>query len=345
MERCPNIDNFCYVCGHQVTKKDKKLRKNLITSEFLVAYTLYFSLLNMTNEYFTPSTVCRSCYTNLVRWLHRKHESPTPYGVPMVWAEDPAGHNKETCYACKNYTPDLNKKYLKKKKYISTQFASIPKARSPDFSPPEPPKNKDEISVLTDELSDLGNFDDPMDQDYIPDDLDNDEPQLITQSEMDFIVATLVLSQFAAEWLTSFLKKKKLTYGNVNSTAYRQRHAEFLKFFTSNAENTFVYCNNIKGLINKMGMEYIPGDWRLFIDGSVSGLKVVLLHVLNQKPSIPLAYSTTLKECHDTMVTILDKINYSEHHWKICCDLKVVNILQGILNVVRIFVGSNSLCI
>lgn len=78
-------------------------------------------------------------------------------------------------------------------------------------------------------------------------------------------------------------------------------------------------------------MEYVARDWRLFIDGSVSSLKAVLLHKTNQKPSIPLALGTNMKESYDTLNNILKKINYNDHKWKICCDLKVVNILRGII--------------
>lgn len=78
-------------------------------------------------------------------------------------------------------------------------------------------------------------------------------------------------------------------------------------------------------------MDYIAGDWRLFIDGSVSSLKAVLLHKTNKKPSIPLGFSTTMKETYETLGEILDKIKYNVHKWKICCDLKVVNIIQGII--------------
>lgn len=79
-----------------------------------------------------------------------------------------------------------------------------------------------------------------------------------------------------------------------------------------------------------MGMEYVTKDWRLFIDGSVTSLKAVLLHVSNKKPAIPLAYSTKLKESWTTLDQILKAIKYKDHKWKICCDLKVVNMLQGL---------------
>lgn len=93
------------------------------------------------------------------------------------------------------------------------------------------------------------------------------------------------------------------------------------------------YCNDVVGLFTEMGMDdYDANEWRLFIDGSTSSLKAVLLHVTNKKPAIPLALGTGIKECYDTLNMIINDIKYFDHNWKVCCDLKVVNILQGIID-------------
>lgn len=41
---------------------------------------------------------------------------------------------------------------------------------------------------------------------------------------------------------------------------------------------------------------------------------------------------TGMKESYETLRDILDKIRYEEQNWKLCCDLKVINILQGIID-------------
>lgn len=243
----------------------------------------------------------------------------------MLWKENPDGHNEESCYACKNHTPNMHKKTARKKQYIATAFTSLPLPRTPGVSAPRAPPT-DKTPQLIDEYGDEAEAidvgEDPNDPDYTPD--DSGEPELLTQHDMDFIVVILALSIRGAEWITSLLKRKNLTQSGVNSTVYRNRHIEFHKFFTNNEDNTFVYCNDIKGLVNKMGMDYVAAEWRLFIDGSVTSLKAVLLHVTNKKPSIPLAFSTNLKESYITLSMILDKIKYNENKWKICCDLKVI---------------------
>lgn len=102
---------------------------------------------------------------------------------------------------------------------------------------------------------------------------------------------------------------------------------EFQKYFSK--EESFVYFNNVQGLIN----EFIPGiykptSFRLFIDSSNISLKAVLLHNGNEYAAVPLAHSTTLKESHEG-IKLLDKIKCHEHDWLICYDLKMVNVLLG----------------
>lgn len=55
-----------------------------------------------------------------------------------------------------------------------------------------------------------------------------------------------------------------------------------------------------------------------------------MLHIKNIQPSVPLAYSKIHKETREVMRMILDKLNYREHNWLICADLKVVGLLMGI---------------
>ena len=45
--------------------------------------------------------------------------------------------------------------------------------------------------------------------------------------------------------------------------------------------------------------------------------------------SIPLAHSTQLKESYETMKILLTKLKYTDQAWKICVDIKVLNMLQG----------------
>ena len=67
----------------------------------------------------------------------------------------------------------------------------------------------------------------------------------------------------------------------------------------------------------------------LFIDSSKRSLKCVLLHIMNEYASIPIGHSTKLKKKYEPIKQVLEFIKYNQHNWKICVDLKTVNLLLG----------------
>lgn len=83
-------------------------------------------------------------------------------------------------------------------------------------------------------------------------------------------------------------------------------------------------------MFQQLGEPYDAKEWRLFIDSSKEILKAVLLHNGNKKPSIPVAHAVNTKESYKTMATLLRYIQYEQHNWKICSDLKVVGMLYGL---------------
>lgn len=58
-------------------------------------------------------------------------------------------------------------------------------------------------------------------------------------------------------------------------------------------------------------------------------MKAVLLHNEGSLPSVPLAYATDIKESYDSMVQILNALDYNTHKWLIVADFKVLTILNG----------------
>ena len=84
------------------------------------------------------------------------------------------------------------------------------------------------------------------------------------------------------------------------------------------------------GFLLKLGVnEYKPEEWKLIIDISKGSFKSVLVHNSNRYAPIPIVHSTSLKENHDAIKTILQHIKYEHHQWVICVDLKMVNFLLG----------------
>ena len=154
-------------------------------------------------------------------------------------------------------------------------------------------------------------------------------PQLFSQNELNDSARDLNLSKESSELLASRLKEKNLLQPGTFITYYRNRHTEFLPYFTQ--EKDIVFCNNVEGVLKKLGVtQYDPNDWRLFIDSCKRSLKCVLLHNGNDFGSIPLGHSTTLKEKYSDIKFVLEKIGYYKHNWIICVDLKMVGFLLGL---------------
>ena len=108
---------------------------------------------------------------------------------------------------------------------------------------------------------------------------------------------------------------------------YRGRHEEFKDFFSK--EDGVMFCNDVCSVMEVLGHECNPDEWRLFIDSSKVSLKVILLHNINKLPSVPLAHVANMKESYESMKLLLGKIKLDEVKRKLCGDLKVVALLLG----------------
>ena len=149
-----------------------------------------------------------------------------------------------------------------------------------------------------------------------------------TQESLNDLIKDLGLPKDAAEHLASDLKKRNLLMKETQSTVYQTIEKAFLSFFSR--EFDLVYCSDVIGLVNKLKSNvYKDEEWRIFIDSSQRSLKAVLIHNTNKFASIPIAHSTILKESYVNMEKVLSVIEYSEHNWMMCGDLKIVTILLG----------------
>lgn len=153
-------------------------------------------------------------------------------------------------------------------------------------------------------------------------------PQPFAQDELNDLIRNLGLPKDASEVLASTLKKKNLLAKGVKVSVYRKREEQFRQFFEN--QDSIVYCANVLGLMDalKPGI-YKDKNWRLFIDSSKSSLKAVLLHNTNKYAPVPVGFSKVHKEEYNSMKLLLKKLNYNEHQWLLCGDLKILTILLG----------------
>lgn len=323
--KCVNSPNlFCYVCGYFTDFSHQKTLTPLLKK----AYMLYFdSKVDDADKLWKPNIICSSCATTLSGWLRKspKHKS-MPFGVPVIWRE-PTNHFSD-CYFCMTIIKGFSFKTRKSVAYPNIESVSKPMPHDPVKCPvPIPP---DTYSLDVNDSSQSDSSANSMsagdtDSDYVP---ESDVVHLVTNAELSDLIRDLALTKGQAELLGSRMKQWNLLAPNTTICHFRFRHKELMQYFTS--DNDVCYCNDINGLMAHLGHEHKVNEWRLFIDSSKTSLKSVLLHNGNLLPSIPVAYSTQLKETYDSMRNILEKIKYNEYKWKICGDLKVVAILTGL---------------
>ena len=100
-------------------------------------------------------------------------------------------------------------------------------------------------------------------------------PKPLHQTEQNDLVRDLGLSKKAAEILVSRLQAENLVHRSVKVSYFRKREQPFINFFSE--DRHFVYCHDISGLLNELGVpHYDPTEWRLFLDSSKRSLKCVL---------------------------------------------------------------------
>jgi hypothetical protein len=317
---CKNSpDRFCYICGHVILPK----RKAKITNFVKKAYHAYFGMkLGDQDKPFAPHFCCKTCVENLRGWMNKKRKAMA-FAVPMVWRE--AQDHVTDCYFCMTNLNGINGKKKHHVKYPNVISAIKPIAHGPDLPIPDPDFSMESIPD-TPEVIDTYDTDEGSDYDNNV----STRPKLLTQGQLNDLTRDLNLSKESAQLLGSRLKENNLLASETKFYWYREREKEFRQFFSLDNTTFLVYCNNVKGLINLLGIEYDANEWRLFIDSSKRSLKAVLLNNGNKYSSVPIGYSFQMKENYENMAHLLSSINYKDHQWLICGDLKIVGLVLGL---------------
>ena len=93
MDKCPNMNKYCYVCGLYIPSYKKKI---YLRRTVAIAYQAYFRLQVIRTPY-APSSCCIACYYGLTNWFNFK-ASTFVYKTPMIWR--PTDYFGSDCYAC-----------------------------------------------------------------------------------------------------------------------------------------------------------------------------------------------------------------------------------------------------
>ena len=241
-----------------------------------------------------------------------------PFAVFMVWRE---GKDHVTdCYFCMTNLQGINRR----NKHC-VQYPDIPSAIRPVLHGPSLPVPKPDVAIKSSSQSES---DRTEGVEYWSE--ENDRAVPLTKADLNYLARDLNLSKESSQLLGSRLREKNLLTPETTFYWYRERERELRQFFTTQRDLSLVNCNNIADLKKSMDLDYTNTEWRLFIDSSSRSLKAVLLHNGNKYSSIPIGHSVQMKETHDSIDQLLSALNYHDHGWLICGDLKVVGLLLGL---------------
>ena len=73
--------------------------------------------------------------------------------------------------------------------------------------------------------------------------------------------------------------------------------------------------------------EYLPGEWRLFVDSNIRNIKCVLLYNGHEYSLVPIRQSIHVRERYEEIKMVLNLLKYQEYYRIICVALKMVNFL------------------
>jgi hypothetical protein len=87
-------------------------------------------------------------------------------------------------------------------------------------------------------------------------------PHLISQSELKDLLTDPNISKIQAVRLVFRLQELNFLQQAVKMS-YRKRQQSLSEFFLKN--NELFYCNDVEGLLQKLGCTHNPEEWRLFV--------------------------------------------------------------------------------
>lgn len=357
MAQCSKKDWYCFICGRFTLDRNKRLRCEKVVN----LYRAYYESEWADDMPYAPNSSCSACNLGLSDWSAGRRDK-IRFKSPMIWMDPGDIHLEEECYYCVNSGVGINASKRRSMHYRPTIFAVLPVEHTHD-SPPIAYRARGDNTDEEHEQAGIEQFNVPMDIDaddepiagpsfrdsrmttsslmttsYQPSHNVDGVVELVSLSRLNNMCRRLELSQRKSMMLATMLNENNLLADGVYIKSQKHRQEAYIPFFETQvipaagveAEASLSFCVDIAGLMAQMNIVYVVNDWRLFIDGSKSSLKAVLLHNDNRYMPIPVAYSRTMKETHRSIKIIFKKIKYMDHKWDVSGDLKVVALIEGL---------------
>jgi len=283
-----------------------------ITNSIISRYDEYFhpEKLRDQDKSWAPHRICISCRSNLTHWSKGANRRFS-FRRPCVWRE-PKDHHTD-CYFCQCELTGLSGKQRNKIKYPSVSSVTKPEVT-------DEPVYQVHMSTSSSSSEESG------DEEYEPP-FQNGTPTLINQSLLDEMVRHMKLTKENSQYLGSKLKSLNLLENDTRFAWYRHREERFMPYFATT--QSICFCCNVPGLLQEMNQTTAPHEWYLFLDGSISSFKAILIQKDNAK-SIPLAIAKAEKETYDLVKRILHLVKYDEYNWEVCGDFKMIALVSGL---------------
>jgi hypothetical protein len=223
------------------------------------------------------------------------------FAVPMVWRE-PSNHATD-CYFC--MVPPVSGGITKKNKltflYPNILSALRPVPRAKEFPFPNLRKNLPSIQTTRTKVS---------------------RPRVLPSRQRllnhTFPTVGLLRHNHAVSHSTNWkiliaiwsCPRAKQSYWNqdLNNRIFLRKMSEFLCFWSRHQQlvpffikvDDLVFCYDVDGLMNALGIKHDQHEWRLFMDSLKLSLKAALLHNGNRHTFIPVGHAVHKKETHGT---------------------------------------------
>ena len=236
-------NQFCYICIYDVFQQ----RRAEIMYFVKKTYHAYFGFKTEHHlKPITPPICCKTCVENLRDWSNKRRKS-MPFGAPMTSTEG-KGHNTG-CYFCLINLEGCNRKNKHYIKYSDVPSITKTIPYSSNFPVPEPNVPIDMETTSDSQLSAAAEHDS-----YMPEEEEVHQPKPLTHIQLNDLTRALNHSKESAQLLGSRLRENDLLSPDTTFSWYRNRERKFRQLFTLYEAKSMVYCKNIAGLIESLGV-------------------------------------------------------------------------------------------